>query len=232
MANRLKSAAESLTDPKKREKMMTDAYNKETEAHGNSKKARILSSGAFQGSLGGAGIGGAVSAGVGTLVGTVVGTVTAIPATGIGALAGAGVGAIHGPFIKLGSLASGGGGKGEKKDGEKDEEKNEKKDGEKGGKKDEDKEGEKDGGKVEGSPDDEDAVPDPQALRQAASLLAEERAKQGKNSEVSPKDAKQRKDSSTSSKDEDEGEGAENNGKKKPRKLEIRSGPQAQAQAT
>ncbi|KAL5413277.1 hypothetical protein PMIN03_003874 [Paraphaeosphaeria minitans] len=104
MANKLRETAATFTDPKKREKMLTDAYNKEMEAHGNSKKARLLQSGAFQGSVGGAGIGGAVSAGVGTLVGTVVGTVTAIPVTGLGALAGAGVGAIHGPWIKLGNM--------------------------------------------------------------------------------------------------------------------------------
>jgi len=188
-ANSLKSTAMALTDPKKREKMLADAYNKEIEAHGNSKKARMLQSGAFQGTIGGAGIGGAVSAGVGTLVGTVVGGLTAIPATGLGALVGSGVGAIHGPFIKLGSLASGGGkGKDGKGEGEE-----EKKDGEKG--------------EEQGSPEDDDAVPDPQALRQAADLLAEEKEKQ-----------KQSKGNS--------GEG--NAGKKKPRKIEIRSGKQDQ----
>ncbi|KAF2652004.1 hypothetical protein K491DRAFT_554678, partial [Lophiostoma macrostomum CBS 122681] len=97
----LRDAATSVTDPKKREKMLRDAYTKEIEAHGSSKKARMLSSGAFQGATGGAGIGGAVSMGVGTVVGTLVGGVTAIPATGLGALVGSGVGAIHGPFIKL-----------------------------------------------------------------------------------------------------------------------------------
>ncbi|KAK7185857.1 hypothetical protein DPSP01_004237 [Paraphaeosphaeria sporulosa] len=176
MANKLRETAATFTDPKKREKMLTDAYNKEMEAHGNSKKARLLQSGAFQGSIGGAGIGGAVSAGVGTLVGTVVGTVTAIPVTGLGALAGAGVGAIHGPWIKLGNMA-----KGKKDDGEQKE--------------------------VEVSPDDEDVVPNPEVLRQRADALAADRAKQGADSGSTTKENGQPP-------------------KKKPRKLEVRSGAQ------
>lgn len=188
IANKLRETASSFTDPKKREKMLTDAYNKEMEAHGSSKKARMLQSGAFQGSVGGAGIGGAVSAGVGTLVGTVVGGVTAIPMTGLGALTGAGVGVIHGPFIKLGSLAKGG-----KKEGE---------DGKEGG----EKEGvEKEEEEID--PEDEDVVPNPEALRQAADALAEERAKKGLDPEPEGKKG-----------------GGENAGKKKPRKIEIRSG--------
>jgi len=110
-ASSLRSAAATITDPKKREKFLTDAYNKEVEAHGNSKKARVLTSGAFQGGVSGAGIGAAVSAGLGTVVGTVVGTVTAIPVTAVGGLAGVATGAVHGPWIKLGKI-------GGKKDGE------------------------------------------------------------------------------------------------------------------
>lgn len=75
--------------------------DREIEAHGNSKKARLLSSGGFQGAVGGAGIGGAVGVGLGTVVGTVVGGVTSIPTTLLGGLVGGGVGAIHGPWIKL-----------------------------------------------------------------------------------------------------------------------------------
>lgn len=187
MANKLRQAASSFTDPAKREKMLTDAYNKELEAHGSSKKARMLQSGAFQGTIGGAGIGGAVSAGLGTVVGTVVGTVTAIPATGLGALVGAGAGAIHGPWIKLGSLGNGG------KD----------KDGKEGA--DAEK---KDGGDAEQkpeevNPDDEDAVPNPELLRQAADLAAE-KERETKGQEGGSGEAKQ--------------------AKKKPRKIEIRSG--------
>lgn len=183
MANKLRETAATFTDPKKREKMLMDAYNKEMEAHGNSKKARMLQSGAFQGSIGGAGIGGAVSAGVGTLVGTVVGTVTAIPVTGLGALAGAGVGAIHGPWIKLGNLAKGGKAAGEKEGGDQQE--------------------------VDVSPDDEDVVPNPEVLRQRADALAQERAKQGPDNAA----AAQESDASKPP-------------KKKPRKLEVRSGAQ------
>lgn len=186
-ANSLKAAAKSFTDPKKREKMLQDAYNKEVEAHGNSKKARMLQSGAFQGTMGGAGIGGAVGLGVGTVVGTVVGGLTAIPTTGLGALVGSGVGAIHGPFIKLGSLATGGN-KSEEKSGEHKDEKGE---------------------SEQGSPDDEDAVPDPKALRQAADLLAEEKEKRAQQGDGSKTDGN-----------------AEVKERKKPRKLEIRSGSQ------
>jgi hypothetical protein len=170
MANKLRESAATFTDPKKREKMLTDAYNKEIEAHGSSKKARMLQSGAFQGTIGGAGIGAAVSGGVGTVVGTLVGTVTAIPVTGVGALAGAGVGAIHGPWIKLGKLTGMGGGDGKEEKGEQ-----------------------------EVGPDDEDAVPNPEALRQAADVLAQEKQKGGEGSQK---------------------------GKKKPRKIEVRSGQQ------
>lgn len=134
--------------------------------------------------MGGAGIGGAVSAGVGTLVGTVVGGVTAIPMTGLGALTGAGVGVVHGPFIKLGNLAKGGS------------------KGEEGGEKEGAEKGEE---KID--PEDEDVVPNPEALRQAADALAEERAKKGLDPEPEGKKG-----------------GGENVGKKKPRKIEIRSG--------
>lgn len=189
MANKLRETAATFTDPKKREKMLNDAYNSEVEAHGLSKKARLLQSGAFQGTVGGAGIGGAVSAGVGTLVGTLVGSVTAIPVTGLGALAGAGVGAVHGPWIKLGSLTGAGKG-GDKKD----DENKEKKEGEEADQ--------------EISPDDDDAVPNPEALRQAADHLAEQREKQKAGDDTTA------------------GHDAPKKEKKKPRKLEVRSGAQ------
>ncbi|KAF2712825.1 hypothetical protein K504DRAFT_464869 [Pleomassaria siparia CBS 279.74] len=193
-AKSLKTTASSITDPKRREKLLKDAYQKETEAHGNSKKARMLQSGAFQGTMGGAGIGGAVAMGVGTLVGTVVGTVTAIPATGLGALAGAGVGVIHGPFIKLPKMG-GGGGKEDEKKGE-------------DGKDDDDLPKEVQEG--EEITEEDDIVPDPTALREAADAVAEERAKQER--------AKQER--------EKEKRGARNGekGKRKPRKIEVRSG--------
>lgn len=169
-ASSLRAAAETIKDPTKREKFLKDAYNKEIEAHGNSKKARILSSGAFQGSVGGGGIGMAVGAGLGTVVGTLVGTVATIPTTAVGTLVGAGVGGIHGPWVKLGKI----GGKGDdaKKDG-------------KGRQK----------GDIEKGEEvlEEDAVPDPQALREAAEKVKEAR-KNGEQKE-----------------------------RKKPRKLEVRN---------
>ncbi|KAK8215456.1 hypothetical protein M8818_002077 [Zalaria obscura] len=91
-----------FTNPKERERWLQEAYKKEIEANGQSKMAKRLASGPWQGAGGGAGIGGAVGMGVGTVVGTVVGGVTAIPTTLIGGGVGAGVGAFHGPFIKLG----------------------------------------------------------------------------------------------------------------------------------
>lgn len=88
---------------------MQEAYNKELEAHGNSKRARILTSGTFQGAAGGAGIGGAVGMGLGTVVGTVVGGVATLPGVLVGGLVGAGTGVIHGPWIKLTRMGGKGG---------------------------------------------------------------------------------------------------------------------------
>src|SRR5438128_71411 len=59
-ASTLRKTANAIRDPKEREKLLQDAYDKEVEAHGKSKKARMLSSGAFQGGVGGGGIGMAV----------------------------------------------------------------------------------------------------------------------------------------------------------------------------
>lgn len=102
LASTLRSKASLLTNPAERSRMMQEAYNKELEAHGNSKRAKILSSGTFQGSAGGAGIGTAVGMGLGTVTGTLVGAVATIPGVLVGGLVGAGVGVIHGPWIKLG----------------------------------------------------------------------------------------------------------------------------------
>lgn len=198
MAQKLKETASSITDPKKREKMLREAYDKEIEAHGNSKKARILQSGAFQGAAGGAGIGSVVGAGVGTLVGTVVGTVTAIPTTAVGGLVGSGVGAFHGPWIKLPPI---GGGKGNDAKGNTNEKKAGKADAQKGGTKKAGKESNKDGkAGQDGVEDEEGMLPDPTALRQAADAVAAEKEKQ--NQPAASRDA---------------------TGRRKPRKLEIRS---------
>ncbi|KAF2768193.1 hypothetical protein EJ03DRAFT_255605, partial [Teratosphaeria nubilosa] len=84
-----------------RQRMLQAAYDKEIEAHGQSKFARRLQSGPWQGGVGGAGIGGGVGMGVGTVVGTLVGGVVSLPTTALGGLVGMGVGGIHGPFVKL-----------------------------------------------------------------------------------------------------------------------------------
>lgn len=102
MVDSLKSKAALLTNPKERERVLSEAFDREVEARGLSKKARILKSGTFQGAAGGAGIGAATGVGLGTLVGTLVGTVASVPTTALGGLVGAGTGVIHGPWIKLG----------------------------------------------------------------------------------------------------------------------------------
>ena len=102
MVESLKSKASMMTDPKQREKMLSEAYNHEIESKGLSKKARVLKSGTFQGATGGAGIGMATGMGLGTVVGTLTGVVASVPTMALGGLVGAGTGVIHGPWIKLG----------------------------------------------------------------------------------------------------------------------------------
>lgn len=101
-ARSLRDKAKKIADPKERERMLNEAYDKEIEAHGHSKLAQRMESGAWQGAMGGAGIGGGVGLGLGAVVGTLVGGLVSLPTTGLGALVGTGVGAIHGPFIKFG----------------------------------------------------------------------------------------------------------------------------------
>ncbi|USP79207.1 hypothetical protein yc1106_06481 [Curvularia clavata] len=167
-ASALRTAAETIRDPAKREKYLQDAYQKEIEAHGNSKKARMLSSGAFQGSMGGGGIGMAVGAGLGTVVGTLVGTVATIPTTAVGTLVGAGVGGVHGPWIKLGDKKGEGKKEGEGQDGK-----------------------EKAGEGHEQAGTEDEGIPDPEALRKVADEVAQQRrdqeAGQGGGGEVKEK---------------------------------------------
>jgi hypothetical protein len=149
-ASSLRQIAATIKDPTKREQYLKDAYNKEIEAHGNSKKARVLTSGAFQGGVGGAGIGAATAAGLGTVVGTLVGTVTAIPATAVGGLAGVATGAMHGPWIKLNKIGK----EGRVGDG---------------------KEKVEDGPELAEDPGSDDGmVPNPEVLREAAGKLAKQ----------------------------------------------------------
>ncbi|OAL47294.1 hypothetical protein IQ07DRAFT_136027 [Pyrenochaeta sp. DS3sAY3a] len=164
-ASSLRAAADAIRDPKKREKYLTDAYNKEIEAHGNSKKARVLSSGAFQGSVGGGGIGMAVGAGLGTVVGTIVGTVATIPTTGGEKKDG-----------KDGKGKGNGDGDEDKENHDSNEKRDEKQQGDQGAEFD----------------DDDDAVLDPALLRQAADEVEHERKKNGSHHDEDPTEKKEK----------------------------------------
>lgn len=102
-AQGLRDKAAKARDPKERERFIREAYAKEVEANGEqSKLARRLQSGTWQGMFGGGGIGLGTGLGLGAVVGTLVGTIVSVPTTALGTLIGAGVGAIHGPWITIG----------------------------------------------------------------------------------------------------------------------------------
>ncbi|POS80300.1 hypothetical protein DHEL01_v201316 [Diaporthe helianthi] len=106
VADALKKQAALVRDPAERERLWQAAYAKEKEAHGESKKARLMASGWGQGTGLGIGISSAVGMGLGNLVGALLSGVVAVP----GSLIGAGVGAIHGPWYKFSESVTGGGG--------------------------------------------------------------------------------------------------------------------------
>lgn len=97
----IKDKAMKCMNPAERKHMLQEAYDKEVEANGQSAWARRLQSGVWQGGGAGAGIGGGVGMGLGAVVGTLVGGVVSLPTTALGGLVGAGVGGITGPFVKL-----------------------------------------------------------------------------------------------------------------------------------
>ncbi|KAI3392931.1 hypothetical protein diail_4980 [Diaporthe ilicicola] len=112
-ADALKKQAALVRDPVERERLWRAAYNKEKEAHGESKKARLMASGWGQGTGFGIGISSAVGMGLGNLVGALLSGVVAVP----GSLIGAGVGALHGPWYRFqDAVAGNGGGGGQKAD--------------------------------------------------------------------------------------------------------------------
>ncbi|TPX11287.1 uncharacterized protein E0L32_001105 [Thyridium curvatum] len=120
-ADLLRQQASRITDPAERERLWRAAYDKEVEAHGQSKKARAMASGWGQGAGAGAALSGAVGMGLGNLVGVLLSGVVAVP----GVLVGSGVGALHGPWYKItggkkgaGKEGDGGGEKGGKDEGE------------------------------------------------------------------------------------------------------------------
>jgi len=100
-ASALKDKAMKCLNPVERRKMLQEAYDKEVEANGQSVWARRMQSGVWQVGGAGAGIGGGVGMGLGAVVGSVVGGVVSLPTTALGGLVGAGVGGITGPIIKL-----------------------------------------------------------------------------------------------------------------------------------
>ncbi|KAI7164214.1 hypothetical protein KC349_g906 [Hortaea werneckii] len=100
-ANALKDKAMKCLNPAERKKMLQEAYDKEVEANGQSVWARRMQSGVWQVGGAGAGIGGGLGMGLGAVVGSVVGGVVSLPTTALGGLVGAGVGGITGPIIKL-----------------------------------------------------------------------------------------------------------------------------------
>lgn len=65
MATELKEKATQATSPAERERLLSEAFEKETEAHGHSKMARRMQSGTWQGLFGGGGIGVGVGMGLG-----------------------------------------------------------------------------------------------------------------------------------------------------------------------
>lgn len=104
-AQSLRDKAAKVRDPKERERYVREAYAKEVEARGEeSKLAKRLQSGTWQGMFGGGGIGLGTGMGLGAVVGTLVGTIVSVPTTALGTLIGAGVGAIHGPWITVGGM--------------------------------------------------------------------------------------------------------------------------------
>lgn len=96
-----KEKALKCTNSKERQKMLQNAYDAEVEAHGQSKFAKRLQSGPWQGGVAGAGIGAGVAAGLGTVVGTLVTGLVSVPTAAVGGLTGLAVGAVHGPWFQF-----------------------------------------------------------------------------------------------------------------------------------
>lgn len=101
-ADSLKNQASTADDEAERDELLAKSEAHEKEARTHSKEARHIASSAWQGTVGGAGIGTGIGAGTGAVVGTLVGTIATIPMAGLGALIGLPVGLLHGPFLKTG----------------------------------------------------------------------------------------------------------------------------------
>ena len=146
---------------------------------------------------------------------------TAVPATAVGGLVGAGVGLGHGSWIKLGKAGEGKDGKGKKGEG---------KEGEDG---DENKENEGGDEAQQEEVDVDDAVPNPEVLRQAAEDIKKEREKgnlqPGESKEEQKERRKPRKLNRQESEQGQQQSEEKKTEKKKPRKIEVRSKQEAAA---
>lgn len=98
----LKERAYNAVNPKERVRLLQEAYHKEVEAHGQSKLAKRLQSGVWQGGTAGGGIGAGIAMGLGAVTGTLVSGLVSVPTVLLGGLVGAGVGGIHGPWFTFG----------------------------------------------------------------------------------------------------------------------------------
>ncbi|EDU40711.1 hypothetical protein PtrSN002B_011190 [Pyrenophora tritici-repentis] len=110
-AKELQDAAAAAGDPEERQRLTEEATNAHIEAESFGKTAKYLRSGTFQGMAMGTGLGVAPGASLGAITGTLVGGVSSTILGGLGAGIGAATGALHGPFLNIGKVA----GKGMKK---------------------------------------------------------------------------------------------------------------------
>ncbi|KAH9826962.1 hypothetical protein Tdes44962_MAKER03193 [Teratosphaeria destructans] len=219
-ANSLKDTAMKAMNKDERRRMLQEAYDKEIEAHGQSKFARRLQSGPWQGGVGGAGIGGGVGMGVGTVVGTLVGGVVSLPTTALGGLVGMGVGGIHGPFVKLDQSKAKAVAERAKTEGKSDEEIEEAVRKEAVVEEVDEEEAKALEGGVEGSGTPRAAISQPQSGEAKKNL---ERHHSGSGSKVGEQTGGDRSPSGSG------GGGESGVAKKKPRKIEVRSGSKAGA---
>ena len=100
-AQSLKERALQAVNPKERMRLLKESYQKEVEAHGQSKLAKRLQSGVWQGGTAGGGIGAGIAMSVGAVTGTLVTGLVSVPTVLLGGLVGAGTGAIHGPWFTI-----------------------------------------------------------------------------------------------------------------------------------
>ncbi|KAH9859925.1 hypothetical protein IAQ61_011708 [Plenodomus lingam] len=104
-ADELKKAAAGAGDADERQKLMEQAIEAQIEAESFGKTAKYMRSGAFQGLAMGTGLGAAPGVTLGAITGTLVGSVSSTLLGSIGGGIGAAAGAINGPFWDLSKFA-------------------------------------------------------------------------------------------------------------------------------